>query len=168
MGVDIVGYANATKSADQSAGAGRAYVCLFEYLQVGPDKLEDCAYYDFGGEGQIADFSHATWGYHCIINRIANIAGWPLRYEILLGEAKETYCLDCLEGKAGPFSELIRAPIHPGTLGTATSKKLSDDFAKFQPQADAVRNHENFAKSYAALRKVFETAAQRGFVNFSY
>lgn len=97
---------------------------------------------------------------------LAKIAGWPpTSYDdAILGE-KQSHAAGAWAATEGAFWELINFSDCEGTLGAATSRKLADDFARFQPQADAHEN-ERFREIYADMRKAFEMASDGGCVVF--
>jgi len=66
----------------------------------------------------------------------------------------------------GPFMELIDFSDCEGTIGATVARKLAQDFAAFQAQADRHPSCD-FRELYADWRRAFEMAADRGAVLFS-
>jgi hypothetical protein len=97
-------------------------------------------------------------GYNWWRNELARMAGYPGRDN----RGETSYCLDCWEGKTGPFSELINFSDCEGTIGSEYSTKLARDFAEFDAKALAMG--EEFYESYQDWRKAFELAADNGAV----
>lgn len=165
MGVDISGYCDAHKMEDQSEDGGGIRIFMNPDFPGRADEFEDMAYYGTGDDCE--DISMGYGRYNAVRDRIAQLAGYPLGKYEKYGVDHDSYCVACWNGATGPFSELINFSDCEGTIGTAVSKKLAEDFAAFQAAADAVTDFHDFAKLYAGLRKIFETAARGGFVIFS-
>lgn len=115
------------------------------------------------------------WGrgygtYNLWREELAKLAGWPLTEyeERVFGdhyEKKSAHAAGAWAAESGPFWELINFSDCEGAFGTATCKKLAQDFAEFQPKADA---HPIgwFRDSYAKIRAAFECGADGGLVEF--
>ncbi len=126
------------------------------------DEFEDRACYSY----EDSDGLHAGGygGYNHWRNDLAKLAGYPLGQYEQYGKMWDSYCVACWNGATGPFSELINFSDCDGVIGTAVSRKLADDFAKFQSAADAIGGL--FAEKYAGWRKLFELASNDGCVRF--
>lgn len=73
---------------------------------------------------------------------------------------------DAWAATSGPLWELINFSDCEGVIGPTTSKKLADEFANFQSQADA-HPDDRFRYLYSCWRKAFEMASDDGCVRFA-
>ena len=99
-------------------------------------------------------------GYGWWRNELAKLAGYAPHDS----DGQISYCVDCWEGKSGPFSELINFSDCEGTIGSECSAKLARDFAEFDAKAQA--EGEEFYESYQDWRRAFDMAADNGAVIF--
>ena len=104
-------------------------------------------------------------GYNSWRDELAKIAGWPLRQYERHGRPWDSHCIECWNGKDGPFSELINFSDCEGVIGAAVSAKLAKDFAGFDTAArDSSDSY--FYELYSKWRQAFEMAADAGAVQF--
>lgn len=104
--------------------------------------------------------SYSGYGYWR--EQLAELAGYPaMAYE---GE-DPSHTSGASMLPYGPFHELIDFSDCEGSIGPLASAKLAQDFADFQPLADAHAD-ERFRDLYAQWRAAFEMAAQGGAVSF--
>lgn len=176
MGLDITAYRKITKldAVFDSDGepidpttrepieyAMRAYINNDFPKQA--DKIEDRAIYDAADSFGFRAGSYG--GYNHWRDQLAKLAGYPLGQHEQYGKVYDSYCVECWNGKTGPFSELINFSDCEGVIGPETAAKLAKDFAVFQDAADKTDEHF-FKENYNAWRKAFEMAADAGAVSF--
>lgn len=95
-------------------------------------------------------------GYNQWRSWLATVAGWK-NAEDCWNSAKTE----------GPFFELIHFADNEGYIGAEVSKKLAEDFAKHQGEAERLATDDPFyLEKYKAWRAAFEMAADSGFVEF--
>lgn len=106
------------------------------------------------------------------------MAGYPEASEEIQGvfggtRTRTGHDVGAWHSGGGPFFELIHFSDCEGTIGPVVSKKLAEDFAKYQKAADSfIGTHDDgkpggyFAEIYAEFRKAFETASNNGAVDF--
>lgn len=127
------------------------------------DDIEDNACYTYADAIDVSAGPYSK--YNWWRDELAKLAGYPLGKYEKYGTMYDSYCVACWNGKTGPFSELINFSDCEGTIGTAVSKKLAADFAKFQTAGDA-HPDEYFWSKYSEWRTAFEMAANNGCVIF--
>lgn len=139
-----------------------------EGVPDGHYKYESREHFRAGGYG---------W-YNAWRNDLAKMAGYPEASGEIPGVFGGTrthtgHDVGAWHSGGGPFFELIHFSDCEGTIGPAVSKKLADDFAKYQEAADSfIGTHDDgkpggyFAKTYAEFRKAFEVASNNGAVDF--
>ena len=174
MGVDITAYSQIEKTK---------YLIDEDYNYIDPENNEiiDGDYVNFyinpdfpGRAHEIKNENVYTYkeshhvislgynGYGLLREELAKLAGYKLKefYN------KKTHCAECWKGKEGPFSELINFSDCEGVIGESVSKKLFDDFEKFQEKADM---HQNpfFREFYDNMKMAFKIASNKGAVEFS-
>lgn len=105
-------------------------------------------------------------GYNLWREQLAQLAGWvPIQHTPRWGEPYESYAAAAWAASEGPFWELINFSDCEGTIGSAVSKKLAEDFAKYQSKAD--KHYDDwFKQRYNHWRKAFEMASENGCVSF--
>lgn len=99
-------------------------------------------------------------------DRLAQLAGYPLGQYEKYGRKWDSFCVSCWGGASGPFAELINFSDCEGTIGTAVSTKLANDFADFQEKANKVGEY-GFPTLYNDFRRAFEMASDGGAVDFT-
>ncbi len=137
--------------------------CLNSHFPGRADDIEDRACYAFADADGFRAGGYG--GFNVWRNELAKLAGYPEGEYEQYGRMWPSYCVACWNGEAGPFSELINFSDCEGVIGTAVSKKLAADFAKFQAKADA-HPDDWFREKYADWRRAFEAAAEDGCVTF--
>jgi len=71
-----------------------------------------------------------------------------------------------LDDQPSAFRELIDFSDCEGVIGPVVAAKLAEDFAEYQPKADAYGDDHYWREKYAEWRKAFEMAADGGAVDF--
>ena len=134
------------------------------YFPKQADNIEDRAIYEYETSGD--DGWHGGYGrYSGWRNWLAKIAGYPEGTYEQYGKDWPSHCVECWNGKKGPFSELINFSDCEGVIGPKTSAKLAKDFARFDDKAKADGDEYQYA-AYCSFRKAFEEAANNGCVSF--
>lgn len=130
------------------------------------DDLEDKSVYSF--KDKLRDNNYSYGYYNRLRNTLAKIAGYKIgKYDSSgFGNIRESYCVECWNGKTGPFSELICFSDCEGVIGSDVSKKLHKDFKDFQEKAQA-EGDEDFLNFYNSMKSAFEMASDNGAVDFS-
>lgn len=180
MGLDIYYYSNLvkyTKTEDEDEDelydkcAISTFNTDFKY-QLG--SLEDNTYYmetNLSKNGHFRAGSYGSYGYWR--NMLAQMAGYEtvekvwndfdnhLRLIKLKRLNNET-------ANINPFYELINFSDAEGSIGPEISKKLYDDFVKFDNKAleYAGTNNKFFYELYCYFKKAFEVASENGAVSF--
>ena len=162
MGLDATGYSNAKllEVGDydllDEKYADRDVVLAF----VNPDfkswrnQIKNKGIYEYGESAHVGIGYSSHHTFRDILARIA--CGLENANDIWANPAKY---------EKSPFYYLINFSDCEGVIGSKYSAKLAKDFAEYQHAADNV-NIEWFRRYYADWRKVFETAADNGFVDF--
>jgi len=177
MGLDITYYKNLTKldcvfDADgEPIDPATREPLEGKYLQAGlngdfpgrADEIEDRAVYRYeDGDGfRAGSYS----GYTHWREELAKLAGYPAKDADRYGTVTQRHDAGAWAVSEGPFWELICFSDCEGVIGAKVSAKLAADFAQFQAKADA-HEDERFRWLYGDWRKAFETAADKGAVDF--
>lgn len=179
MGVDITAYRNLEKIECHFDASGEpidpttgdlldcdGYVQLYKNNDFPgrADEIEDMGCYSFDDDRSCF---HASYGgYNRLRDHLAKVAGYPLKkYDTQYGGTNDSYCVDCWNGKTGPFSELIDFSDCEGVIGAKVSSKLAKDFADFQQKADE-ESDKSFLNFYKCMKAAFEMASDNGAVVF--
>lgn len=175
MGLDIVAYCNAVKIEVVFAEDGQWTPLDPVSHQPMEDGLVFIAAVDAPAAAHAMPLTHrgvyrateeygfragSYSGYNWWRNELAKMAGYAAREH----RGETSYCLDCWDGLAGPFSELINFSDCEGTIGSQYGAKLARDFAEFDTRAKAMG--EEFYESSREWRKAFDMAADNGAVIF--
>lgn len=153
MGLDIAGYKNIKAIQHDNENLDEDYFTFSvnNHFPLRADGLNDELPYSYEEDFHFHAGSYG--GYNQWRNELAMLVGWE--------GAQSAW-----EADSGPCWELINFSDCEGVIGPITSKKLAEDFAKYQSVADA-HHDERFKHLYSQWRKVFEMAADGGCVVFS-
>jgi hypothetical protein len=170
MGLDITYYSN-LKKLDCVFNADGEPIGVIDYFQayVNPDfpgradDIENKAVYSYDESGGFRAGSYS--GYNAWREELAKLAGYPATEDVSFGIKNMRHDAGAWKVTEGPFWELIHFSDCEGVIGAAVSAKLADDFAKFQPQADA-HTDEWFRDLYAQWFTAFNVASKSGAVSF--
>jgi hypothetical protein len=184
MGLDITAYSKLTKldcvydaDGEPIDPATRKPLDWHDYTRVyinpdfpgRADEFEHKACYAYDESHGFRAGSYG--GYNDWRERLATLAEYPaVEYERVPGyEPSKQLRRDAAawqglcEGM--PFVELVNFSDCEGTIGTAVSKKLAQDFAEWDERAKAI-DDTRFYERYCEWRKAFELAADSGAVHF--
>lgn len=177
MGIDIIAFKNIKKvdcvfdiDGEPIDPVTREYIDNVTTFYKNPDfpgradEIEDDCCYEYEDTEHFFRRSYGRYNY--LRNMLAQLAGYPLRqYDDDYQKNIDTFCLDCWEGKEGPFSELINFSDCEGVIDSKNSKKLFSDFEKFQNKANKFQDDE-FLYFYNSIRDAFKMASDNGVVRF--
>lgn len=129
------------------------------------DRLEDRRCYSAESSEYFYAAGYAHYG--SWREMLAKLAGYPAVDFDKFGDGRleKRHAAGAWGAGSGPFWELIQFSDCEGIIGPETSKKLADDFARFQERADQIGDVW-FLGLYAKFRKAFETASENGAVEF--
>jgi hypothetical protein len=170
MGLDVTAYRKLTPAPDAKMTDGYldddGVVQIYRQDQHFPGRCDEFADRGIYRYGDAEDcFSGGYMGYGLWREQLAALAGYPP----ITGDdpmlSRMPHSNSAWQAAGGPFWELINFSDCEGTIGTAVSAKLAQDFANFQTAADH-HHDERFRRVYLGFRKAFETAADGGCVVF--
>lgn len=170
MGLDITYYSK-LKKIDCVFDADGEPIGITDYFQpyINPDfpgradDIENKAVYSYQECDGFRAGSYS--GYNAWREELAKLAGYPEIETEDYGIKRKRHDAGAWKAGGGPFWELIHFSDCEGTIGAKVSAKLADDFAKFQPQADA-HPEEWFRSKYAEWFQAFNVASDAGAVSF--
>lgn len=176
MGLDITAYSNLIPGqpgegfdADGDVLWDDGWVRLYENPDF-PGRADglDCSLAYREDEAESMGFRAGGYsGYGNWRNQLAKLAGYPEvrvdRYNT--GNVELRHDHSAWNAESGPFWELINFSDCEGTLGPVVARKLAQDFADFQEQADR-HPDDYFRERYADWRQAFEMARNNGAVCF--
>lgn len=152
MGLDVYAYSgielvDAKHNEDEDDGEVKFYIEDF-FADRAKDIVDEGVYryettYHFGAGSYI--------GYNMWRNQLAILAGF---------KSDEA----AFEADGGPFWELIHFSDGEGVIGTEVAKKLANDFAQYDEQAQTIDGY--FYDRYVNFKTAFELAANNGAVRF--
>lgn len=103
-------------------------------------------------------------GYNQWREELAKLGGWPEIEIEKFGAPFKSCAASAWNATSGLFLELINFSDFEGTLGTAVSKKLLEDFRANEEKAKAIGGY--FYGKYQEWTKAFEMAADNGAIYF--
>lgn len=109
--------------------------------------------------------SFSYGGYNTWRDQLAKMVGYPLKdYMHFSKSIRQSHCVECWEGKEGPFSEQINFSDCEGAMGPAVCKKLGNDYVAYAAQAEAIGGF--FFKQYQKFMHVFDPTNENVAVAF--
>lgn len=181
MGLDISYYSNIKKVLDKideedddyDEKVDNAYdisdFCVYgeEHFKYQLGELEIGAYYK--GEYSMGFCAGSYGGYNFWRNQLSKLAGYSSDEEVWkeFGKLMRKYKLKKIEKQDisfPPFYELINFSDCEGTICSNVSKKLYEDFLKFDKKAKNIDDY--FYKKYKEWTNAFKIASDNGAVCF--
>lgn len=108
--------------------------------------LVDGGYYLYSdAEGMDHGFGYSNW--HAFLREIKELSGYT-------------------GAESDPFHELIAFSDCEGTIGADASRRIAKAFADFDHKASPPERRPSFYSRYEAVRRLFDCAADDGFVSF--
>lgn len=139
----------------------------------------DAVYKSNGEQGEFYGLSCS--GYTDFRDALAKMVGYPMATLNVYREGPtEKHLWGAFEAKSGPFLEQLNFPDCDTCIGPAASKRLYDDYVKFERMAKSFHIEENylfadvmkdadgtmFYRVYKQFMKAFEVALDDGLVSF--
>ena len=130
------------------------------------DDIEDNVAYEYEENDGRDSVSYSYGYYNRLRNELARFAGYSLGQYKQYGRMDDSYCVDCWNGKTGPFSELINVSDCEGVIGASVSAKLSSDFENRMADIES-HDDEQFIRFFKSMASIFKIASNGGAVSFS-